>query len=250
LSSNTPTPADQVEVPNFVGMTYDAAQTAAADADLELEIQTSRPSDQPDNTVIEQNPGEGTLVDRGSTVKVVLDLGEETVAVPDLRGKTESEALNAILQAKLTVGTRTEEFDAFIPLGSVVGQTPGAGQIVTQGLAVNYVVSKGPEPTPTPSPTPSPTPEPTPPPTAPPTPTAAPPTPSPTPAPLNVGDYRCLSLADATTAILGDGFTVGTTGGDTSGLVVAQSPGPGAKATLGSPIDLTFENPPVSITCP
>ena len=47
-----------------------------------------------------------------------------------------------------------------------------------------------------------------------------------------------------------DGFVVGTTGGDTTGKVVAQAPGPGAKVAIGTPINLTFENPPVSFTCP
>lgn len=73
---------------------------------------------------------------------------------------------------------------------------------------------------------------------------------TPSPAPLNVGDYRCLTLADATAAVIGDGFTVGSTDGDLAGKVVAQAPGPGAKVAVGTPIGLTLENPPVSIFCP
>ena len=87
-----------------------------------------------------------TTVDPGTTIELTLALGDETVAVPDLRGKSESEALNLIAGAKLTIGTRAEAFDAFIPAGAVVSQDPGPGVVVTQGLAVNYVVSKGLEP--------------------------------------------------------------------------------------------------------
>ncbi|TAJ99971.1 MAG: PASTA domain-containing protein, partial [Chloroflexota bacterium] len=181
-----------------------------------------------------------------STVQIVLDLGEETVAVPDLRAKTENEALTLIFGAKLTPGTRTEEFDDLIPLGSIISQEPGAGQIVTQGLAVNYVVSKGPEPTPTPSPspTPSPTPAPTPPPTE-------PPTPAPTVQMLPVGDYSCMTLAEATAAITDDGFTVGPTAGPAAtGRVVAQLPESGSTAPVGSAIRLTFEDAPAACGAP
>ena len=59
-----------------------------------------------------------------------------------------------------------------------------------------------------------------------------------------------MSLTEATAAILADGFTVGTTTGPTTGLVVDQAPNKGLKRPFGTPIDLTFEDPPTSITCP
>jgi beta-lactam-binding protein with PASTA domain len=244
LSADTPTPPSQVEVPNLVGMSYQKAQAEAEDAGLVVARSAFEPSDQPDGTVLAQAPGSGATVEPGTMIELTLALGDQTVAVPDLRGKSESEALNLIAGAKLSIGTRTEAFDAFIPAGAVVSQDPEPG-VVTQGLAVNYVVSKGPEPTPSPSPSPSPSPTLEPPPVP-----TAPPAATPTPAPLNVGDYRCLALADATTAILADGFTVGSTDGDVTGKVVAQAPGPGAKVAFGTPINVTFENPPVSFSCP
>jgi serine/threonine-protein kinase len=247
LSADTTSPPSQVEVPNFVGMRYQQAQAAADDAGLVVARSAFEPSDLPDGTVLAQTPRSGAAVDPGTTIELTLALGDQTVAVPDLRAKSESEALNLIAGSKLSIGTRTEAFDAFIPAGAVVSQDPGPGVVVTQGLAVNYVVSKGPEPTPTPSPSPSPSPSPTL--ETPPVPTE-PPAATPTPAPLNVGDYRCLTLADASTAMLADGFTVGSTDGDLAGKVVAQAPGPGAKVAFGTPINVTFENPPVSFSCP
>jgi serine/threonine-protein kinase len=247
LSGETAPPADQVAVPNFVGMSYASAQAEAEKAGLEVARSAFEPSDQPDGTVLAQTPEAGATVDPGRTIELTLALGDETVAVPDLRGKSESEALNLIAGAKLAIGTRTEAFDAFIPAGAVVEQDPGPGVVVTQGLAVNYIVSKGLEPSAPPEASPSPSPSPTP--EVPPPPTVEPTVP-PTPAPVNVGDYRCLVLADATTAILGDGFVVGAADGDTTGKVVAQAPGPGAKVAIGTPINLTFENPPVSFLCP
>lgn len=241
LSANQTPGPQQVQVPNLVGKTYEAAQAAASSGNLKVARTAFLPSDQPDGTVLAQDPVPGVAVDPGSTIKLTLALGAQTVAVPDLRGKSESDALNLIAAGKLTIGTRTEAFDAFIPAGNVVSQDPGAGQVVTQGLAINYVVSKGPEPTPTPSPSPTPTPVPTP------VPTAAP---TPTPGPHNVGKYTCLTFAAATTAITKDGFTVGPLPtNDTSGLVVGQLPLAGTPYDYGKPISLTFQNPPPS-PCP
>lgn len=247
LSGGEPTPGpNQVEVPNFVGMTYDDAQAAAEDAGLELVIRESRPSDQADNTVIEQDPEAGATADEGSTVQIVLDLGEETVAVPDLRAKTENEALTLIFGAKLTPGTRTEEFDDLIPIGSIISQEPGAGQIVTQGLPINYVVSKGPEPTPTPSPspTPSPTPAPTPPPTE-------PPTPPPTPEPVTVGDYVCKTVGEARVLVESADlvFKVLPSIAPDAWFVADQDPAAGSSVPPGSQVTVSaVEIKP--LTCP
>src|SRR3989304_5745568 len=94
-----------------------------------------------------------------------------------------------------------------------------------RGTPIDYVISKGPEPTPSPSPPPSPPP--------PPVPTPAP-TPVVTPAPFPVYDYRCVPLAAAEEALQADGFTVGTITGppgfDTTWPVGGPRPGPGAMA--------------------
>ncbi len=247
LINNNPTPGpQQVSVPNLVGKTYADAQAAAESVGLKVARSDFKPSDQPDDTVLSQDPSSGS-VDSGTTIKLTLALGDQTVPVPDLRGRSESEALNLIAAAKLTIGTRTDAYDDFIPVGNVVSQDPGPGVVVTQGLAVNYVISKGPEPTPTPSP--SPTPSPTPPPTAAPTPT-------PTPGPRNVGNYVCMALGAAKTALENDGFVLGTVtpipGGTAANdwVVVAQSPTAGTNRPWGSAVNLTVYDPASLSTCP
>jgi serine/threonine-protein kinase len=242
----TPGP-NQVDVPNFVDMTFTDAQAAAENAGLKVIRFAFEPSqDKAVDTVLSQDPAAGTAVDEGSTVKLTLALGQQSGTVPDLRLKTESEALNLIVTAGFGIGDRTEEFDSLVPADSIIRQDPGAGLVATKGIPINYVVSKGPEPTP--SPTPSPTPTPTPIPTPPPTPTPAP-TPTPTPGPRNVGNYICMTLAQATAAVEGDGFVVDATG-ETAGQVVSQSPAPGTSQPFGATIHLTFENPPASTSCP
>jgi beta-lactam-binding protein with PASTA domain len=106
-------------------------------------------------------------------------------------------------------------------------------------------VSKGPQPTPSPTPTPV-------------------PTPTPTPAPINVGDYRCVTLGQASGDIEGDQFRVGNVAVDAESgaesppylpqedsIVVAQSPAPGTKLKPGSRIALTVHDPAIPLaSCP
>jgi eukaryotic-like serine/threonine-protein kinase len=191
LLSGPRTPATtQVTVPTFVGQTVTAAQQTANGLGIQLQATSFVPSSssQPEGTIVAQDPPPGATVDRGSTVRITVAAGQQVTSVPDLRGRTERDALDALAAANLTAGTATEAFDPVIPAGSVVSQDPRAHLQVAVGTPVSYVLSKGPEPTPTPTPTPAPTatptPAPTPTPTPEPTPTPTPaPTPTPTPAP-------------------------------------------------------------------
>jgi heat shock protein HslJ len=115
---------------------------------------------------------------------------EATVAVPDIVDETEQDGLDALDDAGLAAGDRTRTFSDDIDRGRIVRTDPRAGVIVARGTAVDYVLSRGPEPTPTPTPrrtarptarrTARPTPKPTQKPTAKPT---AKPTEAPTAAP-------------------------------------------------------------------
>jgi eukaryotic-like serine/threonine-protein kinase len=182
LTGGSPsTPPGSVTIPNFVGQTFDAAKVQATALGLNLVIDQSDPnSTQPLGTILSTDPTANTLVAPGTTIKATVAAGPQAVPVPDLRNLPEANAVAAIQAAGLVVGTRSEATDPVVPAGSIISQDPRAGLPVAPGTTVNYVVSKGPEPTPTPSPTPSPTPTPTPPPTPTPTP---PPTPTPTPPP-------------------------------------------------------------------
>jgi hypothetical protein len=65
------------------------------------------------------------------------------VAVPNVTGMTEADALTAITNADLVAGTITAEYSRTVPLGNVIRQTPAAGTSVAVGSTVNIVVSLG-----------------------------------------------------------------------------------------------------------
>jgi serine/threonine-protein kinase len=242
------TAAQPVVVPNFVGQTYEQAKQLADAKGLKLTPQFIKSNTQPEGTITNQDPLPNASVDAGSSITITIVSGQEVVAVPDVRNQPVAAAITTLVQAGLAPGTATEDFDPAVPAGLVISTSPATGTQVTTGTTVDYLVSKGPEPTPspTPSPTPAPTPSPTPPPTA-----------SPTPL-TNVGEYRCQTLDQATTEINGDGFVVGNVTAEPSGpesgdwIVIGQSPLPGKKAAPGSGIDLTVYDPaaPALPTCP
>src|SRR5690606_26330349 len=87
--------------------------------------------------VVSTQPEAGAEVPPGTVVDYVVSLGPEPtptpeptpapIAVPDLRGETEADAVNALLDLGLEPGERSEAFDAEVPSGSVVSTDPAAG---------------------------------------------------------------------------------------------------------------------------
>jgi beta-lactam-binding protein with PASTA domain len=176
--SSTP---EQVSVPNFVGQPFDTAKQTADGLGINL-VQTSEESDQPVGTVLAQDLAVGTLIPKGGSVKLTVATSAALVPVPDLKNKTLSDAIQALVDAGLRSGAVTQAADPVVPVGFVASQSPSPGVGVARATPIDFVISTG--PTPTPSPSPSPTPEPTPAPTPEPTPAPTPtPTPEPTPQP-------------------------------------------------------------------
>lgn len=135
----------KTSVPEVVGM-------KEADAEKEIEkanLVVKKDSDFSDNVaegcVISVSPDEGSEVEEGTEVTIVISLGAEqkTVSVPQLVGSQSSEAESALTSAGL-VGSASEQYSDK-PKGEVISQSPTSGQQVPEGSTVSYVVSLGPE---------------------------------------------------------------------------------------------------------
>jgi serine/threonine-protein kinase len=228
----TPGPGT-VTLPSFVGQSFDNAEATAQQLDLVLEPTYIESNDQPDDTIVSQDPPADTEVERGSTVRVEVVSGRKLVDVPPLTGLTEAEAIQAITAAELIPGIRTAEFDEAIPEGSVIGTSIPAGTSVPTGTAIDYEVSRGPEPTPSPTPTPQPTPTPTPEPT---------PTPRPT---VTVDTYVGLTVQEATVRANAQGLDVrfNPSGAPGDWVVVDQQPAAGESVPVGTNLRLAVVAP-------
>jgi len=130
------------KVPNVVGSTQAAAQTALTTAGLTVgTVTTTHSTTVPIGTIISQNPVAGSNVVPGSGVNLVVSLG---VAVPNVVGLSQTAAQTALTGASLAVGTVTQANSATVAIGTVISQTPVAGVNVSPGSAVALVISFGP----------------------------------------------------------------------------------------------------------
>jgi serine/threonine-protein kinase len=128
-----------VTVPNTVGLTEQEARDRLASAGLEVRVFEVF-SDEPEGTVIAQNPGSGERVSKDSAVRVNVSKGSGLVDVPSLVGQDQASA-----QAQLSdIGLRANVFrvPSIEPAGTVVAQHPVGGQI-REGEAVRLNVSTG-----------------------------------------------------------------------------------------------------------
>jgi beta-lactam-binding protein with PASTA domain len=128
------------------------------------------------------------------------------VTVPRLIGQAEAAATEAVVSARLILGTVTTTPSATVPVGIVMGQSPAPAVLVALGSAVDLVVSSG-------------------------------------PAMVAVPNVVDLTQTAATNAIAGAGLTVGTVTTASSmtvslGSVISSEPVAGTSVVVGSAVNL------------
>jgi serine/threonine-protein kinase len=93
--------------------------------------------------VIETDPPEGTVAQKGSTVTLVVSRGQQAVGVPNVVGRDRDDAESALRNAGFQVDASQRENDDADP-GSVLSQDPAGGSQATKGSTVKIVVAKAP----------------------------------------------------------------------------------------------------------
>ena len=131
---------DKTVVPKVVGLTESQARTRLAEEELEMDVDR-RPSDKKAGIVFAQSPGQGVQLNEGQTVEVLVSSGLTQVAVPNVIGLKEAEAVERLETAKFEA--KVERVFAGAPKGEVVDQQPQSGEQVATGSVVTLKVSKG-----------------------------------------------------------------------------------------------------------
>jgi len=150
---------EQVTVPQLIALTsIEAARIALEDANLQLGAIKERNSPQPAGYVLAQEPEEGTQVNAGSSIDITVSSG--LVKVPNVTEVSEAQARSDLAQAGFDVQV-VEIEDLTVPGGTVLAQSPQAGELLARGSIVTITVSTAPEAPPTPTQEPVPTTEPT-----------------------------------------------------------------------------------------
>jgi serine/threonine-protein kinase len=169
---------------------------------------------EPSNTVrrgfaIRTAPREGTEVERGTRVRLLVSSGPARVQVPGVVGLLRESAEARLTASGFSVTVRSQESGQ--PEGEVISQTPSAGSSAQRGATVTIVVSRG--------------------------------RPSSGSQQVSVPSVTGLSSSDAAAQLRGAGLSVSTqtrTTDDQSedGKVLAQRPGAGRRVERGSAVTL------------
>lgn len=133
----------KISVSDVVGKTYEEAFTTLTEQDLLVLKTLEISSTVPEGTVISTDPPAGEQVGPKTTITVLVSSGQELSLMPDVSGMTEQDAILAITNAKLVLGSITQSDSPTIAKNLVLSSNPAANTQVPAGTVVNLVVSTG-----------------------------------------------------------------------------------------------------------
>ena len=135
LGQKTP----DVVLPDLRGMTVEEAQQELPN--IKIVVKEKVPSaDYEVNQIISQDPAQDMTVKAGSEVQVVISTGMETIPMPDLSGKTVSEAREALAGYEIEEIRQT---NSDVEAGRIILTDPKAGEDLEAGATVTLFVSLG-----------------------------------------------------------------------------------------------------------
>lgn len=135
---------EKKKVPDVTGQDEAAARNMMTNSGFVVEVEQREDDNVPIGKVITTAPAGGVEVVEGTKIILYVSKGSDKVEVPSLKGYTKEEAENILANAELS-GSVSEEFSDEVEEGSVISQSPEAGQKVPKNTPISYVVSKGKE---------------------------------------------------------------------------------------------------------
>ena len=130
---------EEVATPNLIGRPESEVENTLAGSGLVLGVMSYSVSRQSPGIVLSQSPKPNLVVPAGTPVDVIISK-PQTVRVPHLTGKAESEAGRLLREAGLSRGRRTVK-PSSREEGTIISQTPEPGQDVAIGTAVDVVLA-------------------------------------------------------------------------------------------------------------
>lgn len=124
---------EPVPVPKVEGRKLAVAKAALSQVGLKADVKQKFSETVKDGRVISVRPAEGTIVDSGTSVDMVLSKGPPPVTVPNLIDMPRDRAVAAL--RKIGLKARVLEGD-FSPLNRVISQSASAGSEVPKGSTI------------------------------------------------------------------------------------------------------------------
>lgn len=135
-----------VPVPKVVGDTAPVAEGKLQGAGFRWRLVEEWSDQVPAGVVMGQDPAGESRAARESEVTLTVSKGREKVKVPNLIGRPEAEAQDAIVKAGLVKTWVNYQDYTTVPPGHVISQDPKADTLVEKGTTV-YIAVRKPEPT-------------------------------------------------------------------------------------------------------
>ncbi|MFF4529943.1 Stk1 family PASTA domain-containing Ser/Thr kinase [Streptomyces sp. NPDC001407] len=130
-----------LSVPKVQGMTVAAATSTLEDKGLKVEVSDTQVySDVAKGSVAAQSPGDGEQLAKGDTVTLTVSKGKEMVTVPDVTGKSEAAAKQALTSAGFKVSV---DRPFFFPRDSVDSQSVKGGDQAAKGDTITIRMKGG-----------------------------------------------------------------------------------------------------------
>ena len=133
-----------ITVPQLKGKSILDAKFALERLGLKLGRVERIPSSQPEDMIFDQQYAEGTLLKQGEMVGVTVSagIGGGTVLVPDLIGKSLTEARKILADSSLIIGKINYQPSSTLLPNTILDQYPSSGNSLNPGNAVDLFVTK------------------------------------------------------------------------------------------------------------
>ena len=143
LGGTTPDPG--ITVPDVAGLSAEDATSTLVDAGFSAVGEVDEASDTVEaGLAIRTDPAAGETIPADTTIDLYVSTGPSTVAVPDVVGQTQDDAVAALEDAGFTTSVEEQASDD-VEEGLVISTNPNGGTEVAPGTEVTVVVSTGPE---------------------------------------------------------------------------------------------------------
>lgn len=131
-------------VPNVINLSLDEAKAKLDSEELRYSVTEEKSNEVPVGYIVRQNPTENYTVSVGSIIELYVSSGPDKnqVSIPNLVGKTPSEAKALLKDAGLEFGITTYETDNSKSDGIVLSQSLTANKLVDEGTVIDIVVNK------------------------------------------------------------------------------------------------------------
>ena len=133
----------EVSVPDVKGLDETSAINKLQDNGFKYSRDYANSDTVASGQVISQTPDAGAKAKKGDSISIVVSQGKAPVVVPNVVGKSETDARNELSGAGLTVTSVTKENSDTVAAGNVISQSIADGKYVDAGSNISLVISDG-----------------------------------------------------------------------------------------------------------